>query len=154
MKQGPVWRWTGARIDTFNRRSRSESGSAYSGGVRVDTDSELKARGCLTGTKNHVSKARPASSPPWGAWEPLHLVIQPDTQKGFTLDSGLPSQTSLHFTDPPSPLFTTLRSSTYLSFCLQTCPILPLRSSFTGSAFVLLTVKTLAHNVWSYILGL
>lgn len=97
--------------------------------------------GCLTDTKTHVSKACPASSPPWGAGEPLHLVIQPETQKGFTLDSHLPSQTPLHFTYPPSPLFTTLRSSTYLSVCLQTCPVFPLLSSFTGSTFVLLTVN-------------
>ena len=37
MKQGPVWRQTGARIDTFSRRNRRESGSGYSGVMLVCT---------------------------------------------------------------------------------------------------------------------
>ena len=96
-------------------------------GVHIQPISGPPHLGCLTGTKNHVSKPCPASSTPWGAWEPLHLVIQPETQKGFTLDSRLPSQTSLHFTDPPSPLFTTLQVLTCpsASRLAQYCPCCP-----------------------------
>ena len=77
--------------------------------------------GCLTGTKTHVSKACPASSPPWGAWKPLHLVIQPETQKGFTLDSHLPSQTPpLHL-----PSFPTVHYASFKYLPVRLPPDLP-----------------------------
>lgn len=166
MKQGSVWRWTGARIDTFNRRNRSESGSGYSRVMFVWTlIQSWRQGGAHPGTlwasplglphrhqkpcKQTMSSlfyplrgmGTPPSSDPSRNPERLHPWLT------FTLSNISP----LH-----RPSFPTVRypSSTYLSFCLQTCPVLPLLSSFTGSTFVLLTITTLAHSVWSYILGL